>query len=102
MPRGRPDLSLARDHHLGGLDDRERFVAAAEVKFLHGVARDDRGQPLVADSQPDLRDHSALANLLDDAAKLLQETLDEEEATDQALTEIAETVVNQEGQAEAA
>ena len=39
---------------------------------------------------------------LDDAAKLLQETLDEEEATDQALTEIAETVVNQEGQAEAA
>ena len=38
----------------------------------------------------------------DDAAKLLQETLDEEEATDQALTELAETVVNQEGQAEAA
>jgi ferritin-like metal-binding protein YciE len=32
----------------------------------------------------------------------LQETLDEEEATDQALTELAETVVNQEGQAEAA
>ena len=39
---------------------------------------------------------------LDDAAKLLQETLDEEEATDQALTEIAESVVNQEAQAEAA
>ena len=39
---------------------------------------------------------------LDDAAKLLQETLDEEEATDQALTELAETVVNQEAQAEAA
>ena len=39
---------------------------------------------------------------LKDAAKLLQETLDEEEATDQALTEIAETVVNQEAQAEAA
>jgi ferritin-like metal-binding protein YciE len=38
----------------------------------------------------------------DDAVKLLQETLDEEEATDEALTEIAETVVNQEGQAEAA
>ena len=39
---------------------------------------------------------------MNDAAKLLQETLDEEEATDQALTELAETVVNQEGQAEAA
>ena len=37
-----------------------------------------------------------------DAAKLLQETLDEEEATDQALTELAESVVNQEAQAEAA
>src|SRR5690348_8142548 len=39
---------------------------------------------------------------LDDAVKLLQETLDEEEATDAALTELAEAVVNQEGQAEAA
>ena len=39
---------------------------------------------------------------LGDAAKLLQETLDEEEATDQALTELADTVVNQEAQAEAA
>ena len=39
---------------------------------------------------------------LDDAAKLLQETLDEEEATDQALTELAEAVVNQEAQSEAA
>ena len=37
-----------------------------------------------------------------DAAKLLQDTLDEEEATDQALTEIAESVVNQEAQSEAA
>lgn len=33
------------------------------------------------------------------AAELLQETLDEEEATDEALTEIAETVVNQEAEA---
>ena len=39
---------------------------------------------------------------LGDASKLLQETLDEEEATDQALTEIAESVVNQEAQSEAA
>ncbi len=36
---------------------------------------------------------------LKDAADLLQETLDEEEATDEALTEIAETVVNQEAEA---
>src|SRR5665213_831831 len=32
---------------------------------------------------------------LEEAADLLQETLSEEEATDEALTEIAETVVNQ-------
>ncbi len=36
---------------------------------------------------------------LKDAADLLQETLDEEEATDEALTEIAETVVNQQAEA---
>src|SRR3954452_9077351 len=35
---------------------------------------------------------------LDDAASLLQETLEEEEATDKALTEIAKAVVNQEAQ----
>jgi ferritin-like metal-binding protein YciE len=36
---------------------------------------------------------------LNDAAVLLQETLDEEEATDQTLTEIAKTAVNQEAEA---
>jgi ferritin-like metal-binding protein YciE len=36
---------------------------------------------------------------LDDAADLLQATLAEEEATDQALTEIAKTAVNQEAEA---
>jgi len=39
---------------------------------------------------------------LNQAMKLLQQTLDQEEATDQALTQIAESVVNQEAQAEAA
>lgn len=39
---------------------------------------------------------------LGEAQKLLQETLDEEEATDQSLTELAEEVVNQEAQSEAA
>ena len=39
---------------------------------------------------------------LKDAATLLETTLDEEEATDEALTELAEAVVNQEAQAEAA
>jgi ferritin-like metal-binding protein YciE len=37
-----------------------------------------------------------------DAIQLLQDTLDEEKATDAALTELAEAVVNQEAQAEAA
>jgi ferritin-like metal-binding protein YciE len=36
---------------------------------------------------------------LDDAVSLLSETLEEEEATDQALTKIAEAVVNQEAEA---
>ena len=35
---------------------------------------------------------------LDEAASLLQETLEEEEATDKALTEIAKSVVNQDAQ----
>ena len=39
---------------------------------------------------------------MNEARDLLQETLDEEEATDQALTALAESVVNQEAQAEAA
>ena len=37
-----------------------------------------------------------------DAVQLLQDSLDEEKATDAALTELAEAVVNQEAQAEAA
>ena len=39
---------------------------------------------------------------LEDAAELLGATLDEEETTDEALSEIAESVVNQEAQAQAA
>ena len=39
---------------------------------------------------------------LGDAKKLLGETLEEEETTDEALTELAESVVNQEAQAQAA
>jgi ferritin-like metal-binding protein YciE len=39
---------------------------------------------------------------LNQAMKLLQQTLDQEEATDQALTELAEAVVNQGAQARAA
>jgi ferritin-like metal-binding protein YciE len=36
---------------------------------------------------------------LNDAVSLMQQTLDEEKATDEALTKIAENVVNQEAQA---
>jgi ferritin-like metal-binding protein YciE len=39
---------------------------------------------------------------LDDAAGLLRETLDEEKETDEALTDLAETLVNQEAQEQAA
>ena len=37
---------------------------------------------------------------LSDAVKLLEATLSEEKATDEALSQIAETVVNQEAQAQ--
>ena len=36
---------------------------------------------------------------LEDAVSLLEETLEEEEATDEALTEIAKTAINQEAEA---
>jgi hypothetical protein len=36
---------------------------------------------------------------LDDAAELLQETLDEEQATDEALIEIAKSTINQQAEA---
>jgi ferritin-like metal-binding protein YciE len=36
---------------------------------------------------------------LDGAAELLKETLDEEEATDEALTEIAKSAINQQAEA---
>jgi ferritin-like metal-binding protein YciE len=36
---------------------------------------------------------------LDDAAELLEATLEEEEATDEALTEIAKTAINQQAKA---
>jgi ferritin-like metal-binding protein YciE len=39
---------------------------------------------------------------LDDAAGLLKETLDEEKETDETLTDLAETLVNQEAQEQAA
>jgi ferritin-like metal-binding protein YciE len=39
---------------------------------------------------------------LSDAAELLEATLEEEKATDEALTQIAEAVVNQEAQSQAA
>ncbi len=39
---------------------------------------------------------------LDEAVQLLQETLDEESATDEALTELAQSAVNQEAQEQAA
>jgi ferritin-like metal-binding protein YciE len=39
---------------------------------------------------------------MDDAVRLLEESLSEEKNTDEALTELAEAVVNQEAQAEAA
>src|SRR5580704_4346506 len=57
-------LDLTRDHHLGGLDDRERIVAPAQLQFFDRVSSDDGGQRLVADSQPYLAEQAIDTNLL--------------------------------------
>jgi len=46
------------------------------------------------------RTYARRLNRLDEA-RLLQETLDEEEATDEALTNLAESIVNQRAEASA-
>ena len=68
---GTDRLSGAPDHHLGRLDDGERLVAPPELELVHAVAGDDRGQGLIADAEPDLREQPLDAHLLDDAAKLV-------------------------------
>ena len=45
---------LARNHHVGGLDDRERIVAPPEFQLLDRVPGDDGGQELIAHPQADL------------------------------------------------
>ena len=62
---------LTRDHDLGRLDDGQRFVAATELELVDGVARDDRGQRLIADSQAYLGKQSLAAHFLDDSAQLV-------------------------------
>ena len=62
---------LPANHHLGRLDDRHRLVAAGQLQLGQGVAGDDRGEPLVADPQPDLRQQAVVAHLVDDAAQLV-------------------------------
>ena len=63
-----------RDHHLSGLDDGHGGVAALEPQLVDGIARDDVGQRLLADSQPHLRQQSFRAHFLDNAAQLIAAT----------------------------
>ena len=54
MSCARASRYRSRDHHLRRLDDRDRVVPASQLQRLHGVSRDHRRQPLIADTQSDL------------------------------------------------
>ena len=53
-----PWFGFAPHHHLGRFDNRQRFVAAAQLQFGHGIPRDDGGQRLIADTQAHLREQA--------------------------------------------
>src|SRR5258708_6667091 len=48
------DFGLTRDHDLRRLDDGQRIVATAQLQIVNGIARDDRSEQLITDSQPHL------------------------------------------------
>ena len=62
-------LGFARDHHLGGLDDRDGFVAAAQLQLLDGVAGDHGREPLVADAQAHLPEQAVAPDFLHEPAQ---------------------------------
>ncbi len=56
---------FARDHDFRRLDDRHRIVTASQPQFLNSIARDDRGQRLIADAQSHLRHEPVDAHFVD-------------------------------------
>src|SRR5262249_12238543 len=67
-------LHLARDHHLGRLDDGDGVVAAAQFQLVNGVAGDDGRQRLIADPQSHLAEQAVNADLLHIAAQTITTT----------------------------
>lgn len=59
------------DHDLRGLDDRYGFVATLELQLVDRIARNDRGQVLIADPEADLREQSVSPHFLDNPTKLI-------------------------------
>ena len=90
-----------------GHRSRATGFAALGCQQADGCAIGEAAQPFAAAQAVEHYEISRYGTLkawaeqlgLDDAAELLQETLDEEEATDEALTEIAKSAINQQAEA---
>jgi hypothetical protein len=59
----------SRDHHLGGFDDGQSIVAAAQLERANGVSGDEGGQELIADAQSHLRQEAIDSHFVDVAAQ---------------------------------
>jgi hypothetical protein len=70
-PQVAHSVRLARDHHLGRLDDGDGGMAAFQFEGLDAVARDDGGQLLVPDAEPHLRQEAVNANFVHDSTQLI-------------------------------
>jgi hypothetical protein len=64
-------FGLARDHHLGGLDNRHCIIATPELQLADGVGGDDGGKRLIADSQTDLSEQAVDPHFIDEAPEAI-------------------------------
>ncbi len=72
VPRpGAVRLRLAGDHHVGRLDDRQRVVSTPQLQLLNRIARDDRGQRLIADPQAHLAEQAIHSHFLHESAQAI-------------------------------
>jgi hypothetical protein len=57
------------NHHFGRLDDGDGLVTPAQFESRNGICGNHRCQPLIADTQPHLRQQPVNANLLDETVQ---------------------------------
>lgn len=62
---------LAGNHDFRALNERDGRLAAAQAERRNRIARDDGGQCVVTDSEPNLRQHPLATHLFDNAAQLI-------------------------------